>query len=186
MDAILPSIAEFEREGFRLIAYQKTTQMLWPDLVDNCGATLIHSSGEFFALVVHQELRGGKTALIRAVSIFTTSGVSVGVIDSLAFFDPLPTHRTIALPGVTIKRLWARICVEYEALKTCGEEMTCCQTAAQYGQFSDAHQAVLWHHRINVRRIYRKLNDAEVKALEDRMRDRNQSSAFEGNGVGGE
>lgn len=171
LEAILPHIAEFEREGFRLARYQKSTDTLWLSLIDNCGATLCHSSGEYIANVSYQETRGRGVVLSKSIGFSLKSGIWVGVTNTNAYFDPVKPSKIMGLPGATTGILWQRVQQECEVLVGQGESLATYPTIAQWVNATDRLQARVLHDRVNVRKLYRKLTEAEVEALLQRMKE---------------
>ncbi|MGC4047226.1 MAG: hypothetical protein QM758_25795 [Armatimonas sp.] len=169
MEAVLPFIAMFEREHFHLISYNKLIQGIWPNLVESCGATLIHTSGEFLVTINYQDIQTVEPTVSKTIQFYCRSGRCIGVKDTKDYFDPINSSKIIAMPGASIDRLWQRIQQERMERVLQGESIVGYQTVDQWKVVLDEYQARVHHNWVNVRKIYRKLTEAEVEKLRQQV-----------------
>ncbi|MGC4047225.1 MAG: hypothetical protein QM758_25790 [Armatimonas sp.] len=175
LDALLPPLAELERLGFYLASYQRVRRHLYPTTMDNGGAFLLHSSGEFVAPVIwiknrkptpqSEELK----LLTVAIGMSCVSGKVVTVLNSSLYLDPPPLRKIVALKDATVAVLWERAQKERQYLNTQGEQPRLIRLVEELKHTLNSEEERNWHDRINVRRVMVRMSNEQIEAALQRM-----------------
>ncbi len=175
LEKLLPQISSLERQGFHLVAYHKLTKHLYPLSVDNGGAFLIHSDGDYCASVVWTRNRlmfphmGETKLLITCIYTSCVSGKVVTVGDSDKILDPTPPREVVFMCGASVKTMWERIQQIRFHLDSIGEESLKIRNVADLERCSNYQEARTWNERVHVRKLMVKMTDAQVEAARRRM-----------------